>query len=407
MAYRQFSEQEEQRVRDAVNGQGDAASLSVDARKEIISTALRSGLDPNEPLGREGTAVPLSEMAKLYQGRFRGADDREVAAFAQDAIEARGGTMPKWGIDRGVSDGAVVPGAFGTHGTSFLGAVGDKLMSVEEAQAILKAEGHDLGPAGVDGKKGKFTEAAIKKFQDDHDLPQTGALDKDTVAALRAEDAINKGQAPQVAQGQGRGQPAPQHPMGMLGQQPAGAGRMEIDGVSTRELDAAMAAAGLSGKDVKEMKVRLGMETDGTSSSRVGYATRDTVQDVVQHLDKERGVTLEDGRHLTAAQAKAALGSMGQNPQASRDAALVMRSVDKQLEAEHGDVRVADGRGRTGRGRDDDGIFGTGVDDRDVAAASRGMRKLGQMTDIAGVSDIGRALGGGAKVVKGLGGLLG
>lgn len=400
MAYRKFSEQEEERVRDAMIGIGSAKGMSVEDRAAFVKQALDDGLDPNEKLG---SGRSLNGMVKGHQHADYAAthlDDADVAGRVEREMLSRG-------VDTTPRQSAALPeGAFGTHVTSHLGGVGDKPMSVEQAQAILKAEGHDLGPAGVDGKKGKFTEAAIKKFQDDHDLPQTGALDKDTVAALRAEDAINKGQAPQVAQGQGRGQQAPQHPMGMLAQQSFGAGRTEIDGVSTSELDAAMSAAGLGRVDRMELKARLGMDTDGTHT-RGAHATRDTVQDVVQHLDKAGGVTLEDGRHLTAAQAKAALGNMGQHPQASRDAALVMRSVDKQLEAEHGDVRVADGRGRSGRGRDDDGILGTGIDHRDVAAASRGMRKLEGMTDIAGIGDIGRAIGGGGKVLKDLGSLLG
>ncbi len=395
MAYRQFSEAEEQRVRDAINGQGEAASLSVDARKEIIGKALREGLDPKEPLGRDDTAVSLADMAKIYQGERRGADDREVATFAEAEIKRHGGTLPEWHIGRSGQE-ALPQGAFGTHTTSHVASVGDKPMSTKEAQEILKAEGLDLGPAGVDGIKGDYTKKAIKQFQDKHGLPETGDLDKETMAALRQEDAVNKGQASQVTQGQGHQAPQP----GAPGAQPTG--RQEIDGISTRELDAAMAAAGLSGRDVRELKVRLGMETDG-NSSRGAFATRDTLEDVAQHLDKEGGVTLADGRHLTAAQAKAALGSMGQSPQASSDAAMVMASVDKQLEAEHGDVRVADGRGRTGRGQDDDGILGTGIDRRDVDAASKGLRKLGQMTDIAGIGDVGRAIGGGGSVLKGFG----
>ena len=41
-------------------------------------------------------------------------------------------------------------------------------------QAALIALGYDLGKWGADGDFGAATEAAVKIFQRDHDLPQTG-----------------------------------------------------------------------------------------------------------------------------------------------------------------------------------------------------------------------------------------
>jgi hypothetical protein len=63
------------------------------------------------------------------------------------------------------------------------------------AQKTLRAlKKYDLGTfgdgTGVDGKLGKVTEAAIKKFQEDYKLPATGKLDKLTISMLQVQDVI-------------------------------------------------------------------------------------------------------------------------------------------------------------------------------------------------------------------------
>ena len=51
---------------------------------------------------------------------------------------------------------------------------GDKGTAVKAMQAVLIALGYDLGEWGADGDFGAATEAAVKTFQRDHGLPQTG-----------------------------------------------------------------------------------------------------------------------------------------------------------------------------------------------------------------------------------------
>lgn len=53
--------------------------------------------------------------------------------------------------------------------------------NVKELQTKLNKLGADLE---VDGKFGPMTQAAVREFQGDHKLPETGRVDKDTVAAL-------------------------------------------------------------------------------------------------------------------------------------------------------------------------------------------------------------------------------
>jgi len=55
-------------------------------------------------------------------------------------------------------------------------------LTVAQAQAKLNALGYPVGT--VDGSMGNRTHVALKHFQRDHGIPQTGELDPDTVVAL-------------------------------------------------------------------------------------------------------------------------------------------------------------------------------------------------------------------------------
>ncbi len=56
---------------------------------------------------------------------------------------------------------------------------------VRQAQEALLAAGYSLGRHGADGLYGPATERAVRRFQKERDLPETGLLDKATRAALR------------------------------------------------------------------------------------------------------------------------------------------------------------------------------------------------------------------------------
>jgi peptidoglycan hydrolase-like protein with peptidoglycan-binding domain len=53
---------------------------------------------------------------------------------------------------------------------------------VREVQQALKDKGLDVGQ--VDGQMGPQTKSALKQFQQQQNLPQTGELDQQTIAAL-------------------------------------------------------------------------------------------------------------------------------------------------------------------------------------------------------------------------------
>lgn len=71
---------------------------------------------------------------------------------------------------------------------------GDEGADVKQLQMNLIDLGYDCGSYGADGEFGDCTEAALVKFQKDHDLEATGVFDADTRAAM--EKALDKQDEP-------------------------------------------------------------------------------------------------------------------------------------------------------------------------------------------------------------------
>lgn len=63
---------------------------------------------------------------------------------------------------------------------------GDKGPDVKELQADLMKLGYDLPKYGTDGDFGKETEKAVRKFQQEHGLPEDGVMDDEDYSALFA-----------------------------------------------------------------------------------------------------------------------------------------------------------------------------------------------------------------------------
>lgn len=61
------------------------------------------------------------------------------------------------------------------------GGKGDQVKAV---QTVLKKTGYDLGKSGVDGIIGNKTESAVKRFQKNNRLKETGVVDDPTLAAM-------------------------------------------------------------------------------------------------------------------------------------------------------------------------------------------------------------------------------
>jgi len=68
--------------------------------------------------------------------------------------------------------------------TTSLGWKGPEIMNVQKA---LVALGYDVGPPGIDGIRGKYTIAAIKKYQSDRGLKVDGDPGPETVTALNKD----------------------------------------------------------------------------------------------------------------------------------------------------------------------------------------------------------------------------
>lgn len=58
----------------------------------------------------------------------------------------------------------------------------DQSSRVRRAQEALKSEGHDPGP--IDGVMGPKTQEALRQYQKQENLKQTGRLDQDTMSKL-------------------------------------------------------------------------------------------------------------------------------------------------------------------------------------------------------------------------------
>lgn len=69
------------------------------------------------------------------------------------------------------------PGS-GTDTMSPAAQNGKSSAQVREAQEALKAEGHDPGP--IDGVMGPRTKEALRSYQKQEQLPETGRLDRET-----------------------------------------------------------------------------------------------------------------------------------------------------------------------------------------------------------------------------------
>ena len=72
--------------------------------------------------------------------------------------------------------------ATGNHPMSERGAKQGDASRIRRAQEALKSEGHDPGP--VDGRMGPKTQDALRHFQKQENLRETGRLDQETMSKL-------------------------------------------------------------------------------------------------------------------------------------------------------------------------------------------------------------------------------
>ena len=77
----------------------------------------------------------------------------------------------------------------GAGGTSQSGSQSSE--TIKQVQAKLKEQGQDPGPA--DGIKGPKTQAALKEFQKDKGIKESGQLDRETLSALGVSGSASAG----------------------------------------------------------------------------------------------------------------------------------------------------------------------------------------------------------------------
>ena len=69
-------------------------------------------------------------------------------------------------------------------------AYGDEGSAVSDMQKLLVSAGYDVGPAGIDGIFGPDTLKAVKKFQKDQKIAQSGVYNYETMVALKDATSV-------------------------------------------------------------------------------------------------------------------------------------------------------------------------------------------------------------------------
>ena len=101
------------------------------------------------------------------------------------ATSATGTEKPAAGTDKPASGTEKMDRGRDATGTQPVGERGAKqgdMSRIRRAQEALKSEGHDPGP--VDGRMGPKTQDALRHFQKQENLRETGRLDQETMSKL-------------------------------------------------------------------------------------------------------------------------------------------------------------------------------------------------------------------------------
>jgi S1-C subfamily serine protease len=175
------------------------------------------GLYANEPGGEgrnliAGRAMRPGQTAQITRGRGGCVVDVRLVTAAGTVFDRRGVDVCE---SPEVTVGAVVTQVQASGG----GAVSPE--AIAAVQRALASLGYD--PGAPDGQMGPRTQSAIAAFQRERGLPQTGLLDGQTLAALRATAA---GTPAQAADGKPPSVPQPQAITGAVaaGKPPPAAG---------------------------------------------------------------------------------------------------------------------------------------------------------------------------------------
>jgi hypothetical protein len=172
--FQQDQEECKQYAQTQVAGQADSANKSA-VGSALLGTALGAALGTAVGQGQgagvgaaAGAVAGTGIGASRSQGAQASIQDQYNNAYVQ-CMYAKGNQVP-----------GVAPADANTPPPPPPSSSAP--MTVAQAQARLNALGYAVGT--VDGAMGNRTHLALKHFQRDHGLPETGVLDQDTVVAL-------------------------------------------------------------------------------------------------------------------------------------------------------------------------------------------------------------------------------
>lgn len=166
----------------ATNGCPD---VSANGMIKLCSQTGKIGSIPDEP----GLVVWKDGHIGVYIG---GGYTIEMRGFDYDCVKRKvsAGPWTKWGrLPKGMISYTSSDTADEGEGKTI--RKGDKGPAVKELQEDLLALGYKLPEYGADGDFGEETKTAVKKFQADHGLAETGIADAETLAAI--DTAIEDG----------------------------------------------------------------------------------------------------------------------------------------------------------------------------------------------------------------------
>lgn len=138
------------------------------------------------------------QMQRLYGNR---AVSRLLSPARQTAIRCSSAAAPAAVASWGAIQRADKASSFRFEGDKKLEEItagtatlvnGSKGIQVVKMQQALVDMGYTLPKYGVDGKFGPETEAALKKFQHDAPVPETGEFDKPTIKAMKKKFGTRK-----------------------------------------------------------------------------------------------------------------------------------------------------------------------------------------------------------------------
>lgn len=169
----------------------NAARTVASSAKEVTST---------KPVPQSGQPAPADSTAKTDDplGDFAAQKEKEQAERDKKAAIDQADQVYQGADTKPPASGEAKPESGTTTPKKEFKVPTGNGDDVAKLQLALMVLGYNLGPDKDDGKVGKYTRQAIKDFQKDHNLKETGMFDQGTVDAIAnaVNEKIKKGKQP-------------------------------------------------------------------------------------------------------------------------------------------------------------------------------------------------------------------